>query len=131
MENLVRPELLALIPALNFAATLMKKNGADACKIPRRLGACGVALAVCYELANVPVTNLQSVFDIVFTGVTQGLLCAAGAVYLHQLKHQREKAAAARPQNAAQPAAGAKIPPSGKKGTTDMPRAKTGKGPPH
>jgi hypothetical protein len=91
LEDLVRPELLVMIPALNFIATLMKKRGADSTRIPARLGIGGIFLALCYELATIPITDLQSACNILFTGVTQGLLCAAGAVYLHQLKHQREK----------------------------------------
>ncbi len=130
IENLVRPELLALIPVLNFAATLMKKKGADAAKIPWRLGVGGVALAVCYELANVPVTNLQSVFNIVFTGVTQGLLCAAGAVYLYQLKHQREKAAAAHAEAKTANCAPAQAQPSPPRQAGDTPPPEAGKEPP-
>ena len=92
LEDLVRPELLVMIPVLNFIASLMKKKGTDSTRIPARLGVGGVFLAVCYELATVPITDLQSACNILFTGVTQGVLCAAGAVYLHQLKHQKEKA---------------------------------------
>ena len=95
-QQLIEPKLLILIPVLNFIATFMKKKGADSCKIPLRLGLCGIFLAVCYELAVTPIGAWGDLFTIVFSGITQGLLCAAGAVYLHQLKHQKEKSNAER-----------------------------------
>ncbi len=58
-------------------------------KIPVILGVCGVLLAAVYVLAAAPISGYQAGMAALFTAITQGVLCAGGSVYVHQLLKQR------------------------------------------
>ena len=73
----VNPELLVLIPVLNLVGVAIKRSNADDSVIPLALGILGMTLATLYGLATRD-----------GTGIVQGILCAAAAVYAHQVLKQ-------------------------------------------
>ena len=92
LTDYIKPELLILIPVLYLIGMGLKKSQSVAArKIPLSLGACGVLLAAVYVLASTPMGGWQSGMAALFTAVTQGVLCAGGSVYVHQLLKQQGK----------------------------------------
>ena len=92
LTDYIKPELLVLIPVLYLIGMGLKKSQSVADrKIPLILGACGVLLAAVYVLAAAPISGWQSGMAALFTAVTQGVLCAGGSVYVHQLLKQQGK----------------------------------------
>ena len=92
LTDYIKPELLILIPVLYLIGMGLKKSQSVADrKIPLILGACGVLLAAVYVLASTPISSWQSGMAALFTAVTQGVLCAGGSGYVHQLLKQQGK----------------------------------------
>ena len=86
-QTYIKPELLVLIPALYIMGKMLK--GAEEVSdkhIPLILGATGIFLAVLWCISTDGFSGLG-----VFTGLTQGVLCAGAAVYTHQLIKQARK----------------------------------------
>ena len=91
-KEVIQPELLALVPALNFLGTVLKRSASVPDKnIPLLLGGAGVLLSAVWVVGQNTPRDLSQVLAAVFTALVQGLLCAAGSVYLHQLMKQRKK----------------------------------------
>ena len=91
-SELIRPELLAMVPALCFFGTLLKRSDAVADeRIPRILGVSGILVAAVWVFGQDTPRSLPQILNAVFTSLVQGLLCAAASVYLHQLVRQRQK----------------------------------------
>ena len=88
INSFIKPELLALIPVLNLIGVWVKTTRIPNRFIPAALGAAGVAVGVIWTLAGSDMENLKNVAQGVVTGVVQGLLCAAGAVYGNQVYKQ-------------------------------------------
>lgn len=83
----IRPEFLALIPMLIVIGKLLKEASFfDDRLIPIALGACGVLIAVCYQVGD----GADSLSAIV-SAVIQGILCAGTAVYGNQIVKQLKK----------------------------------------
>lgn len=76
----IQPELLILVPVLYLVGMGIKRYGSDDRVIPLVLGLLGMLLACLYGLAN----RSGDVAMVLFTGIIQGVLCAACAVYAHQ-----------------------------------------------
>ena len=92
LTNYIKPELLVLVPVLYLIGIGLKRSQTiDDRKIPLLLGACGVLLAAVYVLASAPVGSWQSGCAALFTAITQGVLCAGGSVYVHQLLKQSKE----------------------------------------
>ncbi|MDO5603098.1 MAG: phage holin family protein [Oscillospiraceae bacterium] len=90
-QELVKPELLILVPVLSFLGAAVKRTGFFPAKfIPLTLGAAGVLFAVVYVFGTCGVEN-GSYASALFTAVTQGLLCASMSVYFHQIVKQKSK----------------------------------------
>ena len=92
MEDIVsyiNPELLVLVPALFLIGAAIKRYGSDDRVIPLVLGLMGMLLACLYGLATMK--GGDSVAMVLFTGLVQGVFCAAAAVYSHQLYKQASK----------------------------------------
>ena len=92
MEDIVsyiRPELLVLVPVLFLVGAAIKRYGSDDRVIPLVLGLVGMLLACLYGLATM--TASDSVAMTLFTGIVQGVFCAAAAVYAHQNYKQLTK----------------------------------------
>lgn len=90
-QEYIKPELLVLIPVLYFIGTGIKKSPIKDAFIPLILGAAGILLSGIYLFAVGPITGTQAVFTVIFTAITQGVLCAAAAVYANQIIKQAGK----------------------------------------
>lgn len=92
IQDLIRPELLILIPVLYFIGIGLKntKKVSDNL-IPISLGAVGVVLATIYVIASTPPMNASEFMQMIFAGITQGVLCAGCSVYVNQLIKQNGK----------------------------------------
>lgn len=90
-QEFIKPELLILIPVLYFIGMGIKKSSVRDTLIPLILGGAGVALSAIYLFAAEPITGSQAVFTAIFTAITQGVLCAAAAVYTNQLIKQASR----------------------------------------
>ena len=92
MEELIRPELLVLIPVLCFLKLGLRKSAAFADRwIPLALGAAGVVLSLAYLAAAQPVTTGQELAMLIFAGVTQGILCAGCSLFAEKLITRSKK----------------------------------------
>lgn len=88
VKELIRPELLCLVPVLYLIGVWMKKSSHVKDKnIPLILGVLGVALAAMWSIASGEVGAL----NIIFTSITQGIMCAGVSVYVNQIIKQRRK----------------------------------------
>lgn len=96
ITDYIKPELLMLIPMLIFLGKVFNDTfHMDSTKIPLALGICGIVFAMVWVLATSKegsLSNWRQIMLAVFTGVVQGLLCAAGAVYSNQLYKQSLRA---------------------------------------
>lgn len=90
-QEFIKPELLILIPVLYFVGMGIKRSRVSDTLIPLLLGVAGVVLAGIYLFAAAEVVGTQAVFTAIFTAITQGVLCAAAAVYTNQLIKQAGK----------------------------------------
>jgi hypothetical protein len=81
VADYVKTELLVLIPVLYFVGVMLKRTELISdTLIPALLGVCGVLMALCW-VCGAGGFCLQSIFS----GLTQGILCAGCAVYVNQL----------------------------------------------
>lgn len=85
----INPELLVLVPALFLVGAAIKRYGSDDRAIPLVLGLLGMMMACLYGLATMKAGD--TVPMVLFTGILQGIFCAAAAVYSHQLYKQGTK----------------------------------------
>lgn len=90
-QEFIKPELMILIPVLYCIGIGIKKSPIKDAFIPIMLGGTGVILAAIYLFSVEQVIGTQAVFTAIFTSITQGILCAAAAVYTDQVIKQSEK----------------------------------------
>ncbi len=90
-QEFIKPELLILIPVLYFIGIAIKKSAIRDALIPVVLGAVGIFVSGVYLLATTEIIGLQGVATAIFTALTQGILCAAAAVYGNQIIKQAIK----------------------------------------
>ena len=88
----IESELYILVPVLYAMGTLFKKTSVVEDKwIPIILGTLGIVLASAYKLATYSPSNGMEIVSLLFAGVTQGILCAAGSVYANNIIKQMKK----------------------------------------
>ncbi len=86
LKDLIRPELLILVPVLYFLGIIFKKSEKVNNKfIPLILGLCGIVIATIYCLATTDINGYKSILSIIFSSFTQGVLCAGASVYFNQI----------------------------------------------
>ena len=85
-EKYIQPELLVLVAVLYFVGMGLKTSTVKDKYIPVILGIAGIAMATLYVIASVGFSAMA-----VFTGITQGIICAGVAVYINQLIVQSKK----------------------------------------
>lgn len=90
-QEFIKPELLILIPVLYFIGVAIKRSAIRDALIPLILGAVGIFVSGVYLLATTEISGLQAVATAIFTALTQGILCAAAAVYSNQIIKQAIK----------------------------------------
>lgn len=92
INELIKPELLILIPVLYLTGVCLKKTRfVKDTLIPAFLGVAGIALSIVYLLSKDAPQNIEGVFALIFSGMTQGVLCAGASVYFNQLVKQSKK----------------------------------------
>ena len=85
-EKYIQPELLVLVAVLYFVGMGLKTSKIADKYIPFIFAIAGVAMATLYVIASVGFSAMA-----VFTGITQGIICAGVAVYVNQLIIQSKK----------------------------------------
>ena len=89
IKEFIEPELLILIPVLYaLGAGLKKPKKIKDNFIPTILGVAGVILAGIWCFANAELSTYQQVATCLFVAITQGVLSAAGSVYVNQIVKQ-------------------------------------------
>lgn len=78
----IQPELLILVPVLYLVGEGIKRSKTPDEVIPLVNGLLGMMLACLYCFATMKPGD--SVAMVLFTGVIQGILCAAAATYLYE-----------------------------------------------
>ena len=87
----IESELFIIVPVLYVLGMLIKKSKVSDRFIPIILGVMGISLVTAYKLASRLPTSASELFAILFAGITQGLLCAAGSVYCENIRKQIKK----------------------------------------
>ena len=85
-EKYIQPELLVLVAVLYFVGMGLKTSNVDDKYIPAILGVAGVVMATLYTVA---VAGFDAMA--IFTGISQGVICAGVAVYVNQIIKQSKK----------------------------------------
>lgn len=91
LKELIKPELFVLIPVLYLFGMALKKSQMADKHIPWLLGLLSVVLSFLYIVATATINGWQEAIMVVFSGLTQGILCAGASVYVNQLIKQSGK----------------------------------------
>lgn len=91
LKEFIKPELLVLIPVLYLCGVALKKSEAADKYIPLYLGIISVFLSFLFIMATSDINGWQEGLMAVFSGLTQGILCAGASVYVNQLVKQAGK----------------------------------------
>ncbi len=89
--ELIKPELLILIPVLYLIGVGLKKSKLPDKWIPLLLGAFSVLLSFTWIMATESILSLQNAAMAVFVSATQGILIAGASVYINQIYLQSKK----------------------------------------
>ena len=91
LKEFIKPELLVLIPALYLIGTALKNSEVNNKHIPWILGVISVIFSTIVVISLTNITNLTEVLMAIFSGFTQGVLCAGASVYVNQIVKQASK----------------------------------------
>lgn len=88
----IKPELLIVSVVLYFVGIGLKRTQAVKDKyIPAIIGVGGIFLAMLYVFATCKCSTGQEIVLAVFTGITQGIICAGLSTYVNQIVKQGKK----------------------------------------
>lgn len=91
IQNLIKSDLLILIPVLYLIGIGLKKSKLPDKWIPISLGIIAIILSTMWVLATTELSGKREVYYAIFTAVTQGVLSAGGSVYANQIYIQARK----------------------------------------
>ena len=91
LKELIKPELLILIPVLYVVGIGLKKSKLSDTLIPLVLGGIAIILSAAWVIATSDISTLKDVAYALFISVTQGILSAGASVYVNQLYVQSKK----------------------------------------
>lgn len=91
IKEFVKPELLILIPVLYLLGMALKKSKVADKNIPWILGATSVFLSLLFIASTSAIDGWQEGLMSIFSGLTQGVLCAGASVYINQFIKQSGK----------------------------------------
>lgn len=91
LKEFIKPELLVLIPVLYLFGVGLKASSVADNRIPLMLGSISIVLSFFFIIATTNVNGYQEVIMAIFSGLTQGVLCAGASVYVNQLVKQANK----------------------------------------
>ena len=84
-------ELYICIPVLYFIGNMIKKSNIPDKWIPLILGALGVFMVGVYKFSVYSPNGSKEIFGLIFSALTQGILCASGSVYANNIIKQVKK----------------------------------------
>lgn len=87
----IETELYVIVPVLYIIGGIIKKSKLDDRWIPLILGGIGIALATVYKLTVYLPQSFTEIMQVLFAGVTQGILCASASVYANNIVKQLKK----------------------------------------
>ena len=87
-EEFIMPEVIALIPVLYLLGTAIKSSNISNKHIPWMLGAISVVLCLLFIVATSEINGWKETLMAIYSGVTQGILCAGASVYANQIVKQ-------------------------------------------
>jgi len=89
INQYINPNLLVLIPVLYIIGMVIKSSTSiDNKHIPLLLGILSIVLSLFALFATTEVKTVADGFNLVFAGITQGVLVAGTSVYANQLFKQ-------------------------------------------
>lgn len=92
IREYIYPQLFFVIPVLNMIGGVLKNTLLIPDKwIPVALGVMSVVFCGAYILTHNDISNLENVLYYLSSSAVQGTLCAAAAVYAHQVVKQGGK----------------------------------------
>lgn len=91
LNEFIKPELMILIPVLYIFGVALKKSQISDNNIPWILGVASVCLCSMFIAATSVITGWQETIMALFSGLTQGVLCAGASVYVNQIVKQSGK----------------------------------------
>ena len=91
LKELIKPELLILIPVLYVVGIGLKKSKLSDTLIPLILGGIAIVLSSAWVIATSDISTSKDVAYALFISVTQGILSAGASVYVNQLYVQSKK----------------------------------------
>lgn len=91
LHEFIKPELLVLIPVLYLYGVGLKKSHVSDKHIPWMLGVTSIVLSYVFVVATSTINGWQEALMAIFTGITQGVLCAGASVYVNQIIKQSGK----------------------------------------
>lgn len=91
IKEFIKPELIVLIPVLYILGVAFKTSDVADKYIPLILGGASIFLCAMYVISVSVITNFKEVCMALFTGITQGILCAGASVYFNQIVKQLNK----------------------------------------
>ncbi len=84
-------ELYILVPVLYALGAAVKKSEVKDKWIPLILGLMGILLATAYKCGVYGPKNISEFVMLFYSGITQGILCAASSVYANNIIKQMKK----------------------------------------
>ena len=91
LKEFIKPELVVLIPVLYLFGMALKGSRVADKDIPLILGVASVTLSLMYIVATTDINGYKDAIMTIFSGITQGILCAGASVYVNQLIKQNGK----------------------------------------
>ena len=91
IKEFIKPELVVLIPVLYLVGVALKKSNVLDKHIPWLLGSVAITLSLLFVGATSTINGYQEALIAIFTGLTQGVLCAGASVYVNQIAKQYNK----------------------------------------
>ncbi len=91
IKEFIKPELLVMIPVLYLLGMGLKKSSVADKRIPFVVGIVSVTLSLLFILTTSDINGWQDMLMSIFSGVTQGVLCAGASVYVNQIIKQSGK----------------------------------------
>ena len=91
LKELIKPELIILIPVLYVVGIGLKKSKLSDTLIPLILGGIAIVLSSAWVIATSDISTLRDIAYALFISVTQGILSAGASVYVNQLYVQSKK----------------------------------------
>jgi hypothetical protein len=88
LKEFIKPELLVLIPVLYLFGVALKKSQIADKHIPWLLGVVSIILSLLLIVSTSIINGWQEAFLSIFSGITQGVLCAGASVYVNQIVKQ-------------------------------------------